>query len=461
MGSRGVCNGLAVLGAGLAMALACNGGDSDRGAAERAQASAAQDSAPQAPELPPGRRADGSCEIGFEKQGDACQDIDECGGLANVCGTPLARCDNNPGAYECHCPPGYAGGGPGGIGCAPRIAVFAGATCALPFDGGVACWGTASGGVMQSSKRPEDRRTHVPPRLVSKTKDAVAVALDTNSACVLMKDGTVRCWGVNSSLVLGPQRDEVVGTPREIEGVHDVVRLFLRGAAACVIHRDLTASCWGLPYKTHVPQRIGSDVVDIAHDSSATCTLSRAGQITCQGRNGRGQQGLGHASDEDLPPHVLDTPPVVALSDLVGGAVTADGRLLWWGIEPEQDTYHRPTDLGVAEMVAYEPARRIVDRGYYPHIHVAMDRHGRVWAGVPPTKKGRVHELRQMDGLDHIVGIANSLHTCVVRDDGTPGCWGRNRDGEVTGSQSGAPAKVELTWLDKPKLIAPTKGPTP
>lgn len=56
------------------------------------------------PDAPPDE-----CPAGFERQGDACVDIDECAG-ANECDAN-ATCANQSGTYQCTCNPGYAGDG--------------------------------------------------------------------------------------------------------------------------------------------------------------------------------------------------------------------------------------------------------------------------------------------------------------------------------------------------------------
>ncbi|CAB3996420.1 fibrillin-2-like isoform X48 [Paramuricea clavata] len=48
-----------------------------------------------------------TCAEGYNKQGNACKDIDECM-QPNIC-PANANCNNFPGLYNCVCHPGYGG----------------------------------------------------------------------------------------------------------------------------------------------------------------------------------------------------------------------------------------------------------------------------------------------------------------------------------------------------------------
>jgi alpha-tubulin suppressor-like RCC1 family protein len=77
-------------------------------------------------------------------------------------------------------------------------------TCALVSDGTVRCWGLNTVGQLgngQVATAPPYGSTT--PVAVSGVQNAVGVAAGGTSSCVLLADGTARCWGSNASGQLG------------------------------------------------------------------------------------------------------------------------------------------------------------------------------------------------------------------------------------------------------------------
>jgi alpha-tubulin suppressor-like RCC1 family protein len=74
-------------------------------------------------------------------------------------------------------------------------------TCALLDNGTVSCWGHNSSGQVGSG----DSSSHYSPTLVSlgTGRSAVAVHAAGDTSCAILDDGDVKCWGNNSSGELG------------------------------------------------------------------------------------------------------------------------------------------------------------------------------------------------------------------------------------------------------------------
>ncbi|MCC6332863.1 MAG: hypothetical protein IT380_02610, partial [Myxococcales bacterium] len=232
--------------------------------------------------------ADGGCDFvcrpGFHRCGGACapdDDATRCGascvtcpanggtatcnaGVCDVlCGAGQAKCSGmcvpqsnaacGPACAVCSSPEVCVAGGcrvpcgpdevPVGTGCAPigrRIASGNFHTCAL-HDGGVACWGPGSSGMLGSGPYDGGRL----PRFVVGLSGPVSVATGDNFGCALIADGGVRCWGTNMLGQLGdnatadsfvPVVTAVGGTATEVQAAAN---------HACVRLSDAGVQCWG------------------------------------------------------------------------------------------------------------------------------------------------------------------------------------------------------------------------
>jgi alpha-tubulin suppressor-like RCC1 family protein len=77
--------------------------------------------------------------------------------------------------------------------------------CALRATGGVACWGSSYGGV---TGLPDDAGDFISPMQIPGVSNAVKLGVGWDGfACALIKDGSVVCWGSNTSGELGRGAD--------------------------------------------------------------------------------------------------------------------------------------------------------------------------------------------------------------------------------------------------------------
>ena len=91
-------------------------------------------------------------------------------------------------------------------GNAVQIAVGAGYTCARLVGGAVRCWGTNGYGQLGYGNSPDaigDAPNELPPPDVQIGGVAVGVFGDYRHTCVLLMDGSLRCWGWGGNGVLG------------------------------------------------------------------------------------------------------------------------------------------------------------------------------------------------------------------------------------------------------------------
>jgi hypothetical protein len=157
-------------------------------------------------------------------------------------------------------------------------------------SGGVQCWGDNSRG--QLGNGPTNIQISHPissiPVIVSNIVGATSVAVALHHACAVLSDGTVRCWGDNSSGQLG------VGTT--VSSSLPVTVGNLSGAATA-----------------------------IAASSESTCALLSGGTAQCWGRSDAGQLGDGSATGPNTCSGLPCSTTPVAVSDLSGATTIVAG----------------------------------------------------------------------------------------------------------------------------------------
>src|SRR5262249_9596906 len=116
------------------------------------------------------------------------------------------------------------------------------------------------------------------------------VVVGAHSACVLLSDATVRCWGKNDHGQLGDgtEKDSAAPVKPALRGVKDIV---LGDDTACALIDDTSVVCWGkLGYNDKQKQLNAPtaapgvrDVVRIFAVGGAACATEKSGPLVCWG----------------------------------------------------------------------------------------------------------------------------------------------------------------------------------
>lgn len=126
------------------------------------------------------------------------------------------------------------------------IAVGAGGrhACALRADGSVHCWGDNSSG--QLGNNSLTRRTS-PVAAIGIAGDIGARSIATHSgyACALRGNGTVSCWGSNGTGQLGDGTTIARGAPVAVAGLPNATQIAVGNGHACARIADGSVRCWG------------------------------------------------------------------------------------------------------------------------------------------------------------------------------------------------------------------------
>jgi alpha-tubulin suppressor-like RCC1 family protein len=143
--------------------------------------------------------------------------------------------------------------GPGSV----PTAVSAGTsrTCVLLKGGSVKCWGYALAVQGSLGDEPDEMGANLPAIDLSSSKTAVAIKVGSHSYCAFLDDGSVKCWGLNvwAQLGLGDLKsrgddpaDMGDNLPALDLGAGQVISSLSIGIRhACALLTDGHIKCWG------------------------------------------------------------------------------------------------------------------------------------------------------------------------------------------------------------------------
>ena len=222
-------------------------------------------------------------------------------------------------------------------------------SCAALSAGGIKCWGRNGSGQLGDGTTT-DRRTAVDVSGL-KTSQITDISLGSNHTCVLILGGNVKCWGYNYSGQLGNGLSgSSISVPVDVSGISNAVKVEAGWRHSCALLKDGRVKCWGIngsgqlgngsDQASFVPVLVSglSDVIDLATSLSTTCALLRDGRVKCWGRNHLAairRFSLNNNNHSKVPVDVkgLNEPAVAILAgDYHRCALLISGRIKCWGL---------------------------------------------------------------------------------------------------------------------------------
>jgi alpha-tubulin suppressor-like RCC1 family protein len=207
-------------------------------------------------------------------------------------------------------------------------------SCALLSDATVECWGGNVFGQLGngSATGPElcaGEPCSTTPVSVVGLAGVTAVSVGWYSACALLSDGTVECWGASLGYV-GPQTCDGAAcsaTPVPVAGLSGVTSISVGMGSACAVLSDGTVDCWGdntfgelgngstVNSPSPVPVTGLAGVTSVSFGTHYTaCAVLSGGNVKCWGDNEFGQLGNGMLTGPDTCDGVgCSTTPVAVL----------------------------------------------------------------------------------------------------------------------------------------------------
>ena len=206
-------------------------------------------------------------------------------------------------------------------------------TCATLSNGTGLCWGNNSHGQLGDISLAE-RNTPTPVRLVPAGRYIVQMSTGVAHTCALLDDGSIACWGDNQVGQLGNgttssswQASSVVSLPSG----KTAISIDVKYGSACAILNDDSLVCWGSNSRGQVDPSGGGDsyidgdpvwttpnavnlpgnpsiaTVSIGFDHA--CAITTTSDLYCWGANNIGQLGTGGATSIPNQLHPVNLGP--------------------------------------------------------------------------------------------------------------------------------------------------------
>ena len=222
-------------------------------------------------------------------------------------------------------------------------------TCARSGGGTVHCWGSNQVGALGTGSLMGPS-SPVPVQVLN-IADAAQIARGGFHACALTMADQIWCWGSNGSGQLGDGNlmfNSGSAVPVRVLNISSVAEVAGGLDFTCARLNNGTVWCWGLNSSgqlgnngmgttSDVPvqvQGIGT-AVSIATGGNHACAALANGQVWCWGSNGSGQLGDGNTmTSEDLPVQAMGVTNAhsVAVGTVHSCALTDDQRTFCWGL---------------------------------------------------------------------------------------------------------------------------------
>lgn len=310
---------------------------------------------------------------------------------------------------------------------------------------------------------------------------AVGLSSGACHTCVVMTDGTVRCWGCNRAGQLAltlPDGGPVVATshPTRVPGITNAAAVaasdvngFEGYATTCARLQDGTVSCWGANGVSNVLGRVDAgeapspvpapvtnpnvqDATDLSVGSYHACTVNEAGAVTCWG------QAL-FTADASTPSVVPGLAPAsrVSASYQATCVLLQTGGVSCFGSDNGIVSSFTPKTISGLDGVTSVASRA-------RHACALMGSAGTVscWGYNYYGQLGHPVDGGEVDTTPTIVPLngkaiaigMGSYHTCAVLDDQSLWCWGYNGQGQLGPAAAGIqPTPSRVTGIPEGRIV--------
>jgi alpha-tubulin suppressor-like RCC1 family protein len=232
---------------------------------------------------------------------------------------------------------------------------------ALARDGSVYAWGRGDSGQLGIGPLPtvnfKTRSVRVEPYVpypvqIPDLEMVTAISAGNTHSLALLRDGTVRAWGLNAYGQIGDGTFTNRDRPTVVPGVRDVVAITAGSARSVALLANGTVMEWGAdhvnltPRPKPVPVRGETGIRSVVAGQEQVAAITRMGDVMAWGQNSH--YDIGRGGDAHSAGLVKGVTDVRWLAAARGStiAILGSGRMMTWG---EVRVWTRP-DPGQADL---------------------------------------------------------------------------------------------------------------
>jgi len=368
-------------------------------------------------------------------------------------------------------------------------------TCGILENGSAMCWGRDTFGQLGDGG---EAATNIRPSTYIDAPDDVTISqifAGPFRTCAIFSNDVTNCWGFNENGQSGDESTNTYKSPTNEVNFPDgrVAKSIGMGHKhTCAILDNEQLACWGADLHgalgngesnsedEYSPVLISTPVdripVKVEAGVSHTCILMDDGGIMCWGRDNAGQLGNGDSNPTTYSPTSdVMLPEGRAAIDLSVGnehscAILDNKSVVCWGMNnygqlgdnsstnAKIPTFpHLPNGSTATKISSgsQHTCATIENGSLYCWGH---NKNSRLGLGT----SGGVHKIPMFVTTDQSIAeiSASSEHTCVLSENGSISCWGRNNYGQLgLGHTSERNTPNQLDWNSAP--FSSIFGPAP
>jgi alpha-tubulin suppressor-like RCC1 family protein len=351
-------------------------------------------------------------------------------------------------------------------------------SCALLSNGSVKCWGSNDSGQLGNVESGVDRAA---PVSVSNLSGVVSVTAGSYHSCALLNNGSVKCWGNNYSGQLGNGTSgdgTNQSSPVDVGNLSGVVAATAGDNHNCVLLSNGSVKCWGNNEYGQLgngdsgsgkhefrPVTVSnlSGVIAVAAQGAHTCAVLNDGAVKCWGNNRDGELGNGESgpgNHQSLPVAVSNLNGVLALG--LGGfhtcALLGNSNVKCWGLNYTGQLGSGESGVGADRSspvgVTNLSGAVAVTAGRAHTCAQLSSGNVKCWGANSDTQIGNgqstdVTSPMAVSNLANVLSVAaGSYHTCAQLSAGGVKCWGNNTHGQLgNGGTDNKSTPVEVLGL--------------
>ncbi len=355
--------------------------------------------------------------------------------------------------------------------------------CAIRPDGALLCWGQNDdgqlgiGGVSQKTKAAQ---------VTGLTSGVVSVSAGWAHTCAVLSSGALKCWGANTFGQLGDGTVKGRTKPVAVVGLETGVQAVAAATThTCAVLVDGSVKCWGdqssgrlgngestdakILSPTNVATLSAGTVEYIDAGASHTCVILTGGTVQCWGANWDGVLGTGDEEARPVPTDVVGLSPsdgspatrVSAGSNHTCAVLASKHQTVCWGKNHRFQLGDFTTTTRLTPVPVVELHSEAVDVTVSSSSTCALLDTGSVdcWGdgSFGQIGEGIVSLFRALPTATKLATPQVAISSlgpfiCSAKSTGGAMCWGNNETGQAGNGTTTSPVALptEVLGLDLP-----------